>query len=172
MEGVNLYLFCTRVFISLFKSTTKIYAPFRCDLQIFTKNICDLQMPLSRIQIVECTTYEFKSLKPLLCWIQNVCYFVASNFECIPSILYTSMYNVIDTDNTNCTHVYIWIAKAMHCLDFKLLTLWTIMWNNTIHMLIFDIVWVFDTYTPMFLHTIIADFMIMSRFLIAIYILI
>ena len=40
----------------------------------------DLQMPSSQTQIVECTTYGFKSLKPLLCWIQHV-YFVASNLE-------------------------------------------------------------------------------------------
>ena len=171
MEGVNLYLFCTRVFISLFKSTTKIYAPFRCDLQIFAKNICDLQMPLSQIQIVECTTYEFKYLKPLLCWIQNVCYFIGSNFKCIPSILNTSMYNVLDTDNTECTHVYIWIAKAMHCLDFKPLSLYgSIIWNKPMHMLEFNRVWVSDR--PVFVHTQIAKFMISSKNNNAIYILI
>ena len=42
---------------SMFKFTTKIDAPFTSDLQ----------MPLSRVQIDECTSYEFKSLKPPLC---------------------------------------------------------------------------------------------------------
>ena len=42
---------------SMFKRTTKIDAPFTSDLQ----------MPLSRVQIDECTSYEFESLKPPLC---------------------------------------------------------------------------------------------------------
>ena len=43
----------------------------------------DLQRPLSRVQIDECTFYEFESSKPPLCWIQHVFYFIASNLECI-----------------------------------------------------------------------------------------
>lgn len=88
MEGVHLNIHCTRVYIkkyatylsscmvldiislvakkkldmrmniySMFKLTTKIDAPFTSDLQ----------MPLSRVHIDECTSYEFESSKPPLC---------------------------------------------------------------------------------------------------------
>lgn len=90
MEGVHLNIHCTRVYIkkyatylsscmvpdiislvakkkldmrmniySMFKLTPKIDAP-----PPFTS---DLQMPLSRVQIDECTSYEFESSKPPLC---------------------------------------------------------------------------------------------------------
>ena len=88
MEVVHLNIHCTRVYIkkicnlpqfmhgsrynllgckkkldmhmdiySMFKLTTKIDAPFTSDLK----------MPLSRVQIDECTSYEFESSKPPLC---------------------------------------------------------------------------------------------------------
>ena len=138
---------------SMFKRTAKTDAPFTSDLQ----------MPLSWVQIDECTSYELESSKPPLCWIRHVFYFVARNLECPCK---WQMYKVLHTNNMEALiNVYIWIAKAsIACISNRS------HWNKHMHMLEFNRVWVSDR--PIFFHTRFAKFMILSKNNNAIYILI
>ena len=148
-------------YIACSNAQQRLMPPFRSDLQ----------MPLSWIQIEECTSYEFESSKPSfflrgsskpsLCWIEHVFYFVASNLECI-HVWDKCIRCLTLTTRSALINVYIWIAKAMHCLDFKSLSLYgLIIRNKPIHMLKFNRVWVSDR--PMFVHTQITKFIISSK---------
>ena len=129
----------------------------------------DLQMPLSRVQIDECTSYEFESSKPPLCWIWHVFYFVASNLECIHASDKCIKCFTLTTWSA-LINVYIWIAKAsIACISNRSHSGW-IIWNKHMHMLEFNRVWVSDR--PIFVHTQFAKFIISSKNNNAIYILI
>ena len=121
---MNIYIACSN-------SQQRLMPPFTSDLQ----------MPLSRVQIDECTSYEFESSKPPLCWIRHVFYFVASNLECIHASDKCIKCFTLTTWSALII-VYIWIAKAMHCLYFKPLSLYgSIIWNKHMHMLEFNCSW-------------------------------
>ena len=112
-------------YIACSNAQQRLMPPFRSDLQ----------MPLSRVQIDECTSCEFESSKPALCWIQHVFYFVASNLECM-HVSDKCIKCFTLTTWSVLINVYIWIAKAMHFLDFKPLSLYgSIIWNKHMHML-------------------------------------
>ena len=145
---------------TMFKLTTKIDAPFYI---WFTNAIIS-------VQIDECTSYEFESSKPPLCWIRHVFYFVASNLECI-HVSDKCIKCFTLTTWSALINVYIWIAKAMHFLYFIPLSLYgSVIWNKHMHMLDFNRVWVSDR--PIFVYTQIAKFMISSKNNNAIYIFI
>ena len=146
-------------YIACSNAQQRLMPPFRSDLQ----------MSLSQIQIDECTSYEFESSKPPLCWIQHVFCFVASNLKCI-HVSDKCIKCFTLTTWSALINVHIWIAKAMCCLYFKPLSLYgSIIWNKHMHMLEFNGVWVSNR--PIFIHTQIAKLMISSKNNNAIYIL-
>ena len=88
MEGVHLNIHCTRVYIKkiwnlpqfmhvsrynllgckkVVRHAYKYIAWSNAQQRLMPPFRSDLQMPLSRVQIDECTSYEFESLKPPLC---------------------------------------------------------------------------------------------------------
>ena len=86
MEVVHLNIHCTRVYIKKYatylsscmvpdivsqkKVVTHAYEYIACSnaqQRLMPPFTSDLQMPLSRVQIDECTSYEFESSKPPLC---------------------------------------------------------------------------------------------------------
>ena len=132
MEGVHLNIHCTRVYIKKYATyLSSCMVPDIISLVAKKSEICvwiyiacsnsqqrlmppftsDLQMPLSRVQIDECTSYEFESSKPPLCWIRHVFYFVASNLECIHASDKCIKCFTLTTWSA-LINVYIWIAKA------------------------------------------------------------
>ena len=87
MEVVHLNIHCTRVYIKKYatylsscmvldiislvaKKVRHAYEYIACSnaqQRLMPPFTSDLQMPLSQVQIDECTSYEFESLKPPLC---------------------------------------------------------------------------------------------------------
>ena len=86
MEGVHLNIHCTRVYIKKYATYLSscmvpdiipwlqkkvrhayeyIIACSNAQQRLMPPFTSDLQMPLSRVQIDECTSYEFESSKPL-----------------------------------------------------------------------------------------------------------
>ena len=132
MEGVHLNIHCTWVYIKKICNLSQFMHDSKYNLLGCKKIVrhayeyiaCsnaqqrlmppfrpDLQMPLSRVQIDECTSYEFESSKPPLCWIRHVFYFVASNLECIHASDKCIKCFTLTTWSA-LINVYIWIAKA------------------------------------------------------------
>ena len=89
MEGVHLNIHCTQLYIKKYATylsscmvpdIISLVAKKKLDMRMNIYIACsnaqqrlmppftsDLQMPLSRVQIDECTSYEFESSKPPLC---------------------------------------------------------------------------------------------------------